>query len=143
MEILAPEAKTESSAKSVHGFDELHLAEWPMAPISRRRGGRGQVTVPEQVVFEKTRRGPDGELVEEKLVIVPSAKYGLPTDFDDDVLMCLVTLTMRLPERSRKVPFSREQIRDLLGVADKGENYAKIGEALHRWSSINLEWVNA
>ena len=70
--------------------DELNLAEFPIAALADRVPD-GQTTL----VFEDRLDRRDGPPIVRRLTIMGTAKHGLPTSMDDEVLVGLIQLTKR------------------------------------------------
>ncbi|QDV39597.1 Replication initiator protein A (plasmid) [Tautonia plasticadhaerens] len=119
--------------------DELNLAEFPIAALADRIPD-GQTTL----VFEDRLDRRDGPPIVRRLTIMGTAKHGLPTSMDDEVLVGLIQLTKRWNNFTEaKVNFSRYELIELLGWPQTGQSYRRIEEALHRWVGIVLSYENA
>ena len=128
----------ESSAEPAFK-DELNLAEFPIAALADRIPD-GQTTL----VFEDRLERRDGPPIVRRLTINGTAKHGLPTSMDDEVLVGLIQLTKRWNNFTEaRVNFSRYELIDLLGWPQTGQSYRRIEEALHRWVGIVLSYENA
>lgn len=121
------------------GKDELNLAEFPIAALTDRIPD-GQTTL----VFEDRLEQRDGPPIIRRLTITGTAKHGLPTSLDDEVLVGLIQLTKRRNGFSEpKVSFSRYELIEILGWPQDGRSYRRIEEALHRWVGVVLIYENA
>lgn len=133
-----PEVADDSSAEPVFK-DELNLAEFPIASLADRVPD-GQTTL----VFEDRLDRRDGPPIVRRLTIMGTAKHGLPTSMDDEILVGLIQLTKRWNNFTEpKVSFSRYELIELLGWPQTGQSYRRIEEALHRWVGIVLSYENA
>ena len=123
-----------------HGWkDELNLAEFPIAALTDRIPD-GQTTL----VFEDKLERKDHPPIVRRLTIMGTAKHGLPTSTDDEILVGLIQLTKRKSNfTNAKVPFSRYELIELLGWPQSGASYRRIEEALHRWVGVVLMYENA
>ena len=123
-----------------HGWkDELNLAEFPIAALTDRIPD-GQTTL----VFEDRLERKDHPPIVRRLTIMGTAKHGLPTSTDDEVLVGLIQLTKRKSNfTNAKVPFSRYELIELLGWPQSGASYRRVEEALHRWVGVVLMYENA
>jgi len=120
--------------------DEMNIAEFPIAVLGDRAPA-GTKTLE----FQDTIWNPHtNKHVTRKLVVQGTDRQGLPTAKDDEVLLGLIQLT-RLKNNltDRKVQFSRYELLRLLGWSDKGGNYHRLDEALHRWASVYLSYEKA
>ncbi len=128
-----------SAGADSDGKDELNLAEFPIAALTDRVPD-GQTTL----VFEDTLERRNSPPIVRRLTIMGTAKHGLPTSVDDEVLVGLIQLTKRRSNfADAKVLFSRYELIDLLGWPQSGASYKRIEEALNRWVSITLMYENA
>lgn len=119
--------------------DELNLAEFPIAALADRVPD-GQTTL----VFEDRLDRRDGPPIVRRLTIMGTAKHGLPTSVDDEVLVGLIQLTKRWNNfTDPRVSFSRYELIELLGWPQTGQSYRRIEEALHRWVGVVLSYENA
>ena len=119
--------------------DELNLAEFPIAALTDRIPN-GQTTL----VFEDKLERKDHPPIVRRLTIMGTAKHGLPTSTDDEVLVGLIQLTKRKSNfTNAKVPFSRYELIELLGWPQSGASYRRVEEALHRWVGVVLMYENA
>ncbi|RUL84941.1 replication initiator protein A [Tautonia sociabilis] len=134
----ADEAPEDPSAEPAFK-DELNLAEFPIASLADRVPD-GQTTL----VFEDKLDRRDGPPIVRRLTIMGTAKHGLPTSMDDEVLVGLIQLTKRWNNFTEaKVNFSRYELIELLGWPQTGQSYRRIEEALHRWVGVVLSYENA
>jgi len=123
----------------IEGKDELNIAEFPLATVSRVGKEGSQI-----VEFGDTiRDSHNGGFVERKLKIISSANNCLPTATDDEVILGLVQLSKLQGFQSPRVYFSRYQLIKILGWPDKGRSYQRIEESLNRWLGLTLEYKNA
>lgn len=119
--------------------DELNLAEFPITALTDRIPD-GQTTL----VFEDRLEPRDGPPIIRRLTIMGTAKHGLPTSLDDEVLVGLIQLTKRRSNfTNARVSFSRYELIELLGWPQSGQSYRRIEEALHRWVGVVLMYENA
>jgi Replication initiator protein A len=142
VEVLAPAADRpdEGAAVVESAFkDELNLAEFPIAALADRVPD-GQTTL----VFEDRLERRDEPPIVRRLTIMGTAKHGLPTSVDDEVLVGLIQLTKRWNNfNDARVAFSRYELIELLGWPQTGQSYRRIEEALHRWVGVVLSYENA
>jgi len=134
-----PEPAETGAAPEGSFKDELNLAEFPIATLTDR--------VPDDqttLVFEDQLDRRDGPPIVRRLTIMGTAKHGLPTSMDDEVLVGLIQLTKRWNNfTDPRVHFSRYELIELLGWPQTGQSYRRIEEALHRWVGIVLSYENA
>ncbi|MEM7147484.1 MAG: replication initiator protein A [Verrucomicrobiota bacterium] len=122
-----------------NGRDELNIAEFPLAMLSKRRDPNIKTLEFEDTTWDKGA----GKRVTRKLIVTASDKWGLPTPTDDDVVLALVQLARMQNFNSIKVPFSLYQIIQLLGWSHKASNYQLVRQSLSRWVSVTMKYENA
>lgn len=119
--------------------DELNLAEFPIAALTDH--------VPaglHTLVFEDHLEQHDGSPIVRRLSISGHGKLGLPTTYDDQVIVGLIQLTKRQNNfTNSRVFFSRYELIELLKWSQDGHSYRRIEEALNRWVGVVLSYENA
>jgi hypothetical protein len=118
--------------------DELNFAEFPLAALSSRPDGQPYLTFSD-TIFDQGR----GQHIVRKVTISPSAKHGLPTPMDDEVILGLVQLTSQQRFTGRTVSFTRYQLLDLLGWRKESKSYERLKESLFRWLGVTLQYEKA
>ena len=114
---------------SVHGRDEMNLAEFPITVLADR-APKGAKTL----IF----RASQGQLT-----ITGSDAFGLPTALDADVIVALIQLTkLKTDFKNPKVHFTRYELLRLLGWNNEGRNYRRLDESLQRWVGVTLHYDN-
>jgi hypothetical protein len=114
---------------SVHGRDEMNLAEFPITVLADR-APKGTKTL----IF----RASQGQLT-----ITGSDAFGLPTALDADVIVALIQLTkLKTDFKNPKVHFTRYELLRLLGWNNEGRNYRRLDESLQRWVGVTLHYDN-
>ena len=118
------------------GKDEMNLAEFPFAVLSRKVSS-GQKTIE----YSDRIEGGQGELVERRWVVTGSDKYGLPVAIDEEVYIGLMALSKENNFERRQVNFTRYGLIKRMGwpVSD-GRSYKRIKEALDRLGGV---WITA
>jgi hypothetical protein len=114
---------------SMHGRDEMNLAEFPITVLADR-APKGAKTL----IF----RASHGQLT-----ITGSDAFGLPTALDADVIVALIQLTkLRTDFKNPKVHFTRYELLRLLGWNNEGRSYHRLHESLQRWVGVTLHYDN-
>ena len=122
------------------GRDEMNIAEFPITLLTDR-APRGQTRIEHK---DKIFDPKSGREITRRLIITAPAEYGLPTSIDDDIILALIQLTKQQNNFTKpEVAFTRRQLIELLGWADKGRSYDRIEASLHRWASTYLHYENA
>ena len=111
------------------GRDEMNLAEFPVALIGKRPPGDVKTLVFEDEVWDRAL----GEYVKRNLTVTGSDLLGLPTQFDDEVLLACVQLSKQQGFKSPRVEFTRYDLLGILGRQRDGKNYQRVSESLDRW----------
>ncbi|MFM7315552.1 MAG: replication initiator protein A [bacterium] len=107
------------------GRDEMNLAEFPIGLIADR-AENGLKTV----VYQNG---------DETLTVTGSDLLGLPTALDIDVILALMYLTKTKNNfSSTSIHFSRYELIQVLGWADRGYYYQRLTESLNRWVGVTL-----
>jgi hypothetical protein len=140
-----PAAEQTNPAESVPpipfvGRDEMNIAEFPISLLCDRASkSQNLIEFKDKILDSQT-----GREIIRNLTITAPAKYGLPTSTDDDVILALLQLTKQQNNFTRpEVQFTRLQLIEMLGWADKGASYSRIIQSLDRWSSTHLKYENA
>jgi Replication initiator protein A len=133
-------ASTDTTSVLLAGRDEMNIAEFPITLLSDRSPkGLTKIEHKDRIVDPKS-----GKEISRRLTITAHEEYGLPTSIDDDIILALIQLTKQQNNFTRpQVYFTRRQLLELLGWADKGRNYDRIEQSFERWSSIFLRYENA
>jgi hypothetical protein len=118
------------------GKDERNLAEFPIALLSQR-APKGCT----ELVFKDRWTDSDGRPFERELRISADPDRGLPTAFDDDVILGLLQLTAKDKFKSRKIQFSIYELNRAMGnKTSSGTRFARIKESLMKWTRVNLSY---
>ncbi len=135
-----PSQVEEVSPIAFAGRDEMNIAEFPISLLGDRAPkGQNEIEFKDRILDPQT-----GREIIRNLTITAPEKYGLPTSTDDDVILGLLQLTKQQNNFTKpEVYFTRRQLIEVLGWADKGANYARIYQSLDRWSSTHLKYENA
>ena len=121
-----------------NGRYEMNLVEFPLALLSER-SPEGLLTL--ECSDEIAERGVT---IQRQVIVAATAKYGLPTAKDEDVLMGLLQLAKIHNEfTSPVVSFTRLQLIKLLGWENTRWSYDRITLALERWRSVTITYRKA
>jgi hypothetical protein len=132
------ESRDTRSALARVGRDEMNLAEFPFALLSKR--------VPadlNEVRFSDTIRGPSGIPVERRWTVTASPKHGLPVAADELVYVALMEATKEQGFTSRIIQTSRHDIARRMGLPHGGAAYRQIKASLDRLVGVNIHAENA
>jgi hypothetical protein len=129
-----------SLSRKAHGADELNLAEFPLAVLSRRRSSGHKTLAFEDEVFDDGAK----RTVNRRLVISGSDRFGLPTPVDVDVLLVLIQLSKQRGNfKARVLSFSQYELVELLRWNHGGGSYRRLDASLQRWASTTLYYHGA
>lgn len=121
------------------GKDELNIAEFPIAALSNRIDSTQKtITYEDEITDQSTRLK-----VPRKLTITGSDLYGLPTSFDDEVILGLLNISRLQAFRDPEVTFTRHQIISVLGWSNQEYYYDRIKESINRWLGVTLYYQSA
>ena len=126
--------KRNDDKRKQFGFDELNLAEFPMASISSRFLDSTKTIVFDDEVWDRDKK----KRVPRNLTLSGSDRYGLPTAKDDDVLLACIQLSSFSDFKLRDVSFSRYELLKLLRLPDSTKNYRRISDSLRRWTGLTV-----
>jgi hypothetical protein len=127
----SPEEATTPRVIILAGKDEMNLAEFPIARLGRN-DTRLTIEYHGQII-DKT-----GGVLEQTWIVSGSAKFGLPTEFAERVLVGLMTLTAREQFTERKVPFTIYRVLKLLDLTHNKRNYQAVEKALNQLVGITI-----
>jgi len=122
------------------GRDENNLCEFPLAALTDQiPDGQKTLEFSDTIQDRKT-----GQVVERRVCITGSDRYGLPRPKDEDVLLALLQLT-RLANNFQNAEFyfTKHEIIAILGWDNRGWAYDRIEESLHRWKGVSIHYQNA
>lgn len=119
--------------------DEMNFAEFPIAALSDSLPGGQKTLVFSDTIFDRSRNAE----ITRKLTITASDEYGLPTAYDDEVILGLIQLTAKTNFEERKVYFTRRELIRELSWRDESKSYARIELSLKRWLGVTLYYDKA
>jgi len=132
------ESRETQTALARVGRDEMNLAEFPFALLSKR--------VPSgvsEIRFSDAIRGPSGVLVERRWTVTGSPKHGLPVAADEPVYVALMEATKEQGFKSRIIYTSRQDLARRIGLPHGGAAYRQIKASLDRLVGVNIHAENA
>ena len=116
------------------GRDEMNLAEFPLAVIGRRRPGGSKTLFFSDTVWDKGAN----QHVERRLTVTSSDLLGLPTQFDEEVLLGCIQLSKQNAFEYQRLAFSRYELLKLLGKRTDGKMMKRVSESLDRWAGVMI-----
>lgn len=132
-----PKRERETALQPV-GKDEMNLAEYPFALLTRRMSENQKTIEVEQQV-----RGENGEIIVQSWVVTGSDRYGLPLAVDEDIYIALMKILKDNGFQDRTIPFTRYQILKILGKEMSKREYDRIQQSLDRLVGTTITSKNA
>jgi phosphoglycolate phosphatase-like HAD superfamily hydrolase len=121
----------------VLGKDEMNLAEYPLSILTHR--------IPrDRKTYSFTQRITDheGTLVKQSWSVLGSDKYGLPTPYDDDVLIALLYCYKEQKPQGKQIHFSLYKLCQIMRKALSKREYDRMRDALNRLTSTTIVATN-
>ena len=120
------------------GKDEMNLAEFPFAVLSKHAG-------PEKKTIEVIQEGRDenGRPIRQEWIATGSDKFGLPVAADDEVYVALMKLLRDNQFRERTVRFTVAQLLRIMRSTTSKRDYERVAAALDRLTGVTLRSRNA
>ena len=121
-----------------HGKDELNLADFPFAVLSR-------TVAAEQKMIEVIQEGREeaGRPIRQEWLVTGSDQFGLPTAVDDEIHVALMKLLRDDHFASRTVRFTVAQLLRIMRSGASKRDYKRVGEALDRLTGVTIRSKNA
>jgi plasmid replication initiation protein len=121
----------------VLGKDEMNLAEYPLSILTHR--------IPrDRKTYSFTQRITDheGTLVKQIWSVLGSDKYGLPTPYDDDVLIALLYCYKEQKPQGKQIHFSLYKLCQIMRKALSKREYDRMRDSLNRLTSTTIVATN-
>lgn len=119
------------------GKDEMNLAEYPFAVLtSRVPPGSKTFTLTQQI------RDAHGKSITQTWAVLGSDKYGLPTPYDDDVLLALLYCYKSQNSAGKRIAFTLYELCGIIQRAPSQQEYARLRVALNRLISTTIAATN-
>lgn len=122
---------SEPIAPNHTGKDEMNLAEFPIARLGRH-DTRRDIEYHGQIVDKA------GNVLEQTWIVSGAARFGLPTEFADRVLVALMTISAKEHFASRKVSFTIYRVLMLMGLAPNKQHYKAVKRALQQLVGVTI-----
>ena len=121
----------------VLGKDEMNLAEYPLSILTHR--------VPRnRKTYSFTQRIIDhqGTVIKQSWSVLGSDKYGLPTPYDDDVLIALLYCYKEQKPQGKQIHFSLYKLCQVMQKALSKREYDRMRDSLNRLTSTTIVATN-
>ena len=132
-----PEPQVGLLTPIVLGKDEMNLAEYPLSILTHR--------VPRhRKTYSFTQRITDhqGTVIKQSWSVLGSDKYGLPTPYDDDVLIALLYCYKEQKPQGKKIHFSLYKLCQIMQKALSKREYDRMRDSLNRLTSTTIVATN-
>jgi len=119
------------------GKDEMNLAEYPFTLLTPRlRPGSKTFTLTQQI------RDAHGKSITQTWAVLGSDKYGLPTPYDDDVLLALLYCYKSQNSAGKRISFTLYELCRIMQRRPSQQEYARLRVALNRLISTTIAATN-
>ena len=132
-----PDAQAALLTPIILGKDEMNLAEYPLSILTHR--------IPrDRKTYSFTQRITDheGSLVKQSWSVLGSDKYGLPTPYDDDVLIALLYCYKEQKPQGKQIHFSLYKLCQIMRKALSKREYDRMRDSLNRLTSTTIVATN-
>jgi Replication initiator protein A len=132
-----PDAQAPLLIPIILGKDEMNLAEYPLSILTHR--------IPhDRKTYSFTQRITDheGNLVKQSWSVLGSDKYGLPTPYDDDVLIALLYCYKEQKPQGKQIHFSLYKLCQIMQKALSKREYDRMRDSLNRLTSTTIVATN-
>ena len=123
--------RKKSEIQQSNGRDEMNLAEFPFATLTRRDNRRA-------IAYEGRVVDKNGNHHRQEWVVTGNSILGLPTEFDERTFVALMAVTAMRGLENRKVPFSVYQILKIMGLTDSKRDYQNVEVSLKRLVGVTI-----
>lgn len=114
------------------GRDEMNLAEFPFALLRRQTGDEDSYTYEGWV----TERG--GQRRRQRWTVRGAGGLGLPTEYDERVIVALMAISAEQGFQARKTPFSIYRALQVMGLPRSQRAYESVQRALERLVGVTI-----
>jgi plasmid replication initiation protein len=129
--------QTVDAPPSVVGKDEMNLAEYPFTLLTPRLPpGSKTFTLTQQI------RDAHGKSITQTWAVLGSDKYGLPTPYDDDVLLALLYCYKSRNSAGKRISFTLYELCRIMQRPPSQQEYARLRVALNRLISTTIAATN-
>src|SRR5919197_167522 len=132
-----PEPQADLLTPIILGKDEMNLAEYPLSVLTHR--------IPRnRKTYSFTQRITDhqGTVIKQSWSVLGSDKYGLPTPYDDDVLIALLYCYKEQKPPGKKIHFSLYKLCQIMQKTLSKREYDRMRDSLNRLTSTTIVATN-
>ena len=127
----ADELEPDAAAPRI-GRDEMNLAEFPFALLTRQQGERDSFT------YEGWITDKSGARHRQRWTVRGAGGLGLPTEYDERVVVALMAISAQQGFAERKVTFSLYQLLQIMGVSRSQRAYESVERSLERLIGVTI-----
>ncbi len=114
------------------GRDEMNLAEFPFASLTRQGNDQDAFTY-EGWITDKA-----GKRLRQRWTVRGAGGLGLPTEYDERVVIALMAISADQGFETRKIPFSVYQILQIMGTSRSKRAYESVERSLERLVGVTI-----
>jgi len=115
------------------GKDEMNLAEYPLSLLTHHIPRNQKTYSLTQYIIDQK-----GATIKQTWSIVGSDKYGLPTPYDEDVLLALLYCYKEQHLQEKRISFTLYQLCQVMQKTRSAREYNRIRESLNRLTSTTI-----
>jgi hypothetical protein len=127
------------------GRDELNLADFPISVLQRQQPLDEDGEKRDTAVYEASRYDRDArQRVRQRVILETSARHGLPTPADENVVLALLYLAKHSHNFSDPVVhFAPRQLFKIMGWAPNCRSYDRLRQVLRRLKALVIRYENS
>src|SRR5262249_59693845 len=127
------------------GRDELNLADFPISVLQRQQPLSDDGEKRDTAVYEASRYDRDSrQRVRQRVVLETSARHGLPTPADENVVLALLHVAKHSHNFTDPVvPFTPRQLFKIMGWAPNSRSYDRLRAVLRRLKALVIRYENS
>jgi len=119
------------------GKDEMNLAVFPISALARVKEGT------KSLEFGDIIRGEGGKPIKRTWRVQGGAETGLPTSFDDNLMIACLELSKEQGFDNERIYFSRRDLAHRMGIQPSGKMLDRIVESFERLAAVRIHAKNA
>ncbi len=114
------------------GRDEMNLAEFPFALLRPQQGEEDSFT------YEGSILDKNGNRQRQRWTVRGAGGLGLPTEYDERIVIALMAISAEQGFETRKVPFSVYQVLKVMGITRSQRAYEAVQRSLDRLVGVTI-----
>lgn len=129
--------ETPDALPAILGKDEMNLADYPFALLTHRIPPNCKTLTLTQHI-----RDTHGKVITQTWTVLGSDRYGLPTPYDDDVLLALLYCYKTQMRADKRIYFTLYELCHLMQKTRSKPEYARLRASLNRLTSTTIVATN-